>query len=497
MAGSVKAIVNSGPEKPTSDDLAPLRVALGDLLTARRNAAGLTQRQLAHQTSYARSTIGGAEAGHRVPAESFWKRCDQSLDSGGELLRAYHQLAAARSDHKQHRDRAAQAQRDARHSRSPQPALVRSPDRTGDRRVTMAAVSEWPARGAVTPVPALTPSPGSLSATLMAAARESSADALLRAGDLGPATIPHLVERVRYLARSYNGTPPAVTFLEAKELADLALKVMQATHRPQHLADLYAVLGQTTALMGSMAFDLGRWDAAALLTRCATAYADLAGHASLMAWTYGLQATVAFWRGDAPAALEAIDRGLLVAPAGNPRARLRYIAARAYAVDGDTAGVAAALQEAAVDADSGVGGYDELQDDIGGEFRFDGARAAACAGAAWLQAGDGARAEMCVRGVLDGPGDALGEGIAAGARLDLAAALLLQGELAGATAELDAVLVAGVGPVHAAAVVGRVRRVHHHLALPQWRTDTAAGQLRDAAAAWLNAAVLPEPATTS
>lgn len=122
----------------------------------------------------------------------------------------------------------------------------------------------------------------------MAAARESSAEALLRAGDLGPATIPHLTERVRYLARSYNSTPRAVAFGEAKELADLALEVMQATHRPQQLADLYAVLGQTTALMASMAFDLGRWDAAALLTRCATAYAGLAGHASLTAWTYGL-----------------------------------------------------------------------------------------------------------------------------------------------------------------------------------------------------------------
>lgn len=477
----------------TSDDLAPLRVALGDLLTAHRNAAGLTQRQLARQINYGRSTIGGAEAGHRVPAESFWQRCDRQLGSSGELLRAYHQLASARRDHKQRRDRVVQAERDARHRSSALRELAQLPGRPADREIDMAAAPEQTAHVAGIPAPTMTPHLDSLSATLMAAARDASADAMLRAGDLGPATVLHLVERVRYLARSYNRTPLATAFTEAKTLADIALEVLPVTHRPQRLADLYAVLGQTTALMASTAFDLGRWDAAALLTHCATAYSDLAGHASLTAWTYGLQATVSFWRDDVPAALDAIDRGLLVAPAGSPRVRLRYIAARAYAARGDIAGVAAALQQAAVDLELTVDTRDELQDDIGGEFRFDQVRAAACAGAAWLQAGDGKRAEESIREVLDSPGNVLSDSIAAGARLDLASALLLQGELSSAGAELHAVMIPGTGPAHTATVAGRISRIQHQLATPQWRHDPVASELRDAAAAWLHADALPGP----
>lgn len=152
-----------------TDDLAPLREALGDLLTARRNAAGLTQRQLAHRVNYARSTVGGAEGGHRVPAESFWKRCDQLLGAGGgELLRAYHQLAAARTGNKQRRDRLEQARREARYGDVLQdgallPSLVERLDATDGAGVAVPRRPSPAARvfgdliGAAVPTPAADP----------------------------------------------------------------------------------------------------------------------------------------------------------------------------------------------------------------------------------------------------------------------------------------------------------------------------------------------------
>ena len=78
------------------DDLAPLKKALGDLLAARRAAAGLTQLQLARAISYGRTTVATAESGHRQPAAEFWTGCDEILAAGGDLTRAYGQLAAAR-----------------------------------------------------------------------------------------------------------------------------------------------------------------------------------------------------------------------------------------------------------------------------------------------------------------------------------------------------------------------------------------------------------------
>ncbi|HEV7657160.1 MAG TPA: hypothetical protein VGP36_20860 [Mycobacteriales bacterium] len=138
---------------------------------------------------------------------------------------------------------------------------------------------------------------------LLAAAEECSTDVLARSGELGTGAISHLQERIVLLARSYNDMPSVQAFATARDLRAVTLRLVQTTHRPRHLADLYTVLGQATALMGSTAFDLGRWDAAAILARCSTEYADLAGHASLTAWAYGLRATVAFWSRDVAGAL--------------------------------------------------------------------------------------------------------------------------------------------------------------------------------------------------
>ena len=99
---------------PATDDLAPLKQSLGDLLAAHRADAGLTQQQLADNIGYSRVTVATAESGHRQPAESFWDRCDHALGAEGELSRAYRQLATARHDRKQEAARRQQSLRDAR-----------------------------------------------------------------------------------------------------------------------------------------------------------------------------------------------------------------------------------------------------------------------------------------------------------------------------------------------------------------------------------------------
>jgi hypothetical protein len=328
---------------------------------------------------------------------------------------------------------------------------------------------------------------------LLAAAEECSTDVLARSGELGTGAISHLQERIVLLARSYNDMPSVQAFATARDLRAVTLRLVQTTHRPRHLADLYTVLGQATALMGSTAFDLGRWDAAAILARCSTEYADLAGHASLTAWAYGLRATVAFWSRDVAGALDAVGHGLAVAPAGSPEMRLHYIAARTHAVGGNVEEVAESLRTAETLAAT-VGGHDELHDEIRGEFRFDEGRAAACAGAAWLTVGDGTRAEAYISRPLNESG-LTGAGLAAGARLDLTSALLLKGDLDAAGAVLEAVLAPGASPT-SVAVSSRLARARDQLATTRWRNEPAARRLHEEANVWLARAV-PLPALSS
>lgn len=97
-----------------SDDLAPLKRTLGDLLASYRDAAGLTQKELARRIGYARVTVGTAESGHRQPAAEFWTRCEDVLAAGGELTQAYQQLSAVRTRRRRELARRVQAERTAR-----------------------------------------------------------------------------------------------------------------------------------------------------------------------------------------------------------------------------------------------------------------------------------------------------------------------------------------------------------------------------------------------
>ena len=82
-----------------------------------------------------------------------------------------------------------------------------------------------------------------------------------------------------------------------------------------------------------------------------------------------------------------------VAPPGIPGVRLRYIAARSYALLGDPSSVAGVLEQARRDQDAPNGTRSPC-DEIGGEFAFGRARAEACAAAAWLDLGRGQEAKQ-------------------------------------------------------------------------------------------------------
>ena len=62
------------------------------MLAAWRDAAGLTQVQLAQRVSYSRSSVANAEIGRHSNTREFWVRADQELDAERALLAAFDYL---------------------------------------------------------------------------------------------------------------------------------------------------------------------------------------------------------------------------------------------------------------------------------------------------------------------------------------------------------------------------------------------------------------------
>ncbi len=78
----------------TPGHVAEARRDLGRRLAALREAAGLTQADLAVRVSYSRSTIGNVETGRQKIPRGFWQCCDRELGADGVLLAAHDDVEA-------------------------------------------------------------------------------------------------------------------------------------------------------------------------------------------------------------------------------------------------------------------------------------------------------------------------------------------------------------------------------------------------------------------
>lgn len=321
------------------------------------------------------------------------------------------------------------------------------------------------------------------------AAREAEADQSLLLGEPGPQSIELLWQEAIELARAGNRSP-AQLFSAAHRLRRQVLTTANDTRSPRVLSDLYMVAGQTTALMASTAFDLNRWDASAALARSAVSYAKLVGNSSLHAWTRGLAALLANWRREPDTALEHFRQGVEIAPPGIPRVRLRYIAARSFALRGDVSSVRDVLDHARRDQDDAVDHRDLLSEETAGEFAFGAGRAEACAASAWLDLECGHEAAAAARRALDDlmalPVGCQSLSQVTGARIDLVSAYLLNGERDAAENVLRQVMAASAS-LGNVSLSGRLARTRAALASPRWSKDPVARQLSDVIRQWPDA----------
>ncbi len=326
-----------------------------------------------------------------------------------------------------------------------------------------------------------------------AAVRESEADQSWLLAEPGQQSVDSLWGESVEIARAANRSALEV-FAASRRIRGHALELAQRTRRPGALSDLYVIAGQATALMASTAFDLGRWDASAVLARSAVSYATFVGNSSLQAWTLGLAALLANWRNEPDTALRHFQHGIQVAPPGTSKVRLRHIAARSYALLGDSGSAGQVVDEARRDQDDAGRHSDLLCEETGGEFAFGPARAEACAAAAWLDLGHGREAKDAAQRALNDltslPASRQPVSQVTGVRIDLASACLMQRERDGAEEALRQVF-AIPSPLRNSSLSGRLARAREALAAPYWAGDPAARQFDDALGEWLAKRPLP------
>ena len=88
-----------------ADKVSQRRRDLGERLAEYREAANLTQHQLAPLIYYGRSTVANAETGRQLAARVFWERCDDVLHASGALVAAYDATRSAAQDRRQRSQR--------------------------------------------------------------------------------------------------------------------------------------------------------------------------------------------------------------------------------------------------------------------------------------------------------------------------------------------------------------------------------------------------------
>jgi DNA-binding XRE family transcriptional regulator len=283
-------------------DIADQRRALGERLAAFRQAAELTQGELARRVFRHRTTLVHVEKGRRPGDAQFWTAVDAAVGAKGALLAAFCEVGASKTAHEQ-RIRAAQlveARRRAASGREPRAAWLPVPEAEN-------CLAEQP---------------------VWAVADESTRFlAWAEPENVGELTLEQLHSELRRISHAYLKAPTGPLFARTREVRNRAFTLLAGRQRPRHSRDLYAAAGWSLTLLAWMSVDLDWPDAAEAHARAAWLCAERAEHDGLRAWVRATQHTAARWQHDFATAARYAADGLHY-PAGGS-AELFLLGARA------------------------------------------------------------------------------------------------------------------------------------------------------------------------
>lgn len=238
------------------DDAERLRLALGRQLATWRDAAGETQRSLAAQLPFSRSTVANVETGRQQAPREFWQFCDDLLGAGGDLVAAYDHLAAVI-------ERQAHAELQQAHAQLT----------AGQAGLTGLVVLESP--------------------TQILARR-----ATLHSGALTAELLADLEQLVVSVVDRYEAEGPLTLAPETVQARQLVGQLLAGNQRLHQRAGLFELAGKLSGQLSYMAINLGNFDAARAYGAEAFDLARFIGNDELSAWVRGTQSLAAYYTGD-------------------------------------------------------------------------------------------------------------------------------------------------------------------------------------------------------
>jgi transcriptional regulator with XRE-family HTH domain len=265
-------------------EIAALRRALGEQLATFRQAADLTQKQLASTTYCDRTHIAHLEKGRARADERFWRAADCAVGADGVLLTAFHQLETARQQYEQT-------------NREAELATVRN--KAEGFRVAQAP--PW-------------------HIALTSADDETAALELSRrvaASDVGNDTLLQLELAFDDLAMAYPVTPPLELLQCLRQQLSCVASLMDARKNLDEHRRLVVVGAWLSLLAATVHVDLKQPAAATARLRTAASLARHAEHDEIRAWVYETEAWRRLTDGEYRRALELSRAAQDLAPAGS------------------------------------------------------------------------------------------------------------------------------------------------------------------------------------
>jgi transcriptional regulator with XRE-family HTH domain len=252
--------------------------ALGRQLAASRQAAGMSQAQLAPLSGYSRSAVANAETGRQHIPRKFWKACDEALETGTALARGYDQVKAAeRGGHL----RAAAITQQAR-------TAVAGHLSSGDTSLRTGRASE---------VPVGSSGPGQVESI------RRWLDDALTGGAVSREGIEDWEDAVRHHGRATRTRPAGEQIIElAADMTELG-QAIRRCRSASSLRGLVRVTAKMAGLMCLLYVKLDERDAFQRWARTARTAAMEAGDPAVLSWVLAQEAYGHFYGGDLTTAL--------------------------------------------------------------------------------------------------------------------------------------------------------------------------------------------------
>lgn len=317
-------------------------------------------------------------------------------------------------------------------------------------------------------------------ALIMAAAHESSEHAgWAETSNVGETALEQLDADVFRIANDYVHVAPLPMVVEMMRVRRKVYRLLDGHQKPADTAHLYLLAGTLSGLMANASTDLGYHDAAGEQARAAWAYAELAGHNGLRAWTRGMQALIEYWSERPRQAARLAQGAHRWADSPTAKIRIYNIEARMWSRLGNLNEANRCVQAAAEIRGSAPAG-DMLHDEIGGVFGFNDAKSHYYAGATHIHLGQADQAleetNQAIEIYTRGPAAQRSYGAESLARVDAASAYLIKGSLDGAIDALGPVL--DLPPDKRIAQLDeRLTGLRHRIARPAFRNASEAHDL--------------------